>query len=552
MKKGLLFIHILYIFLFISGSVYGIEAKTLLLGGEATWIMTGNRAGVTEVRDLRPYPVLILSSATELSVSGYSAATGTLGQFMPLTESALDLSVPFDERSSSFFHDTTGRYSITVSPAVEAVDRRFSRAGTGAALFNASGVSGRVNNSLVIGPDSRDSLFSPGNRIGDFTLEFWLYPLNLENGEQILSWIASRPADEDYSIQRILCTVSRNRLQWSFVNFFTSADGVSHIDIELSGDSHIVPKTWSHHLIRFDATTGMIEYLVDGISESIVYAAYTGREGSEVYTPVAGNAGNFVLGGHFMGMMDEFKIHRVFARRSSIQKYIPAGGRAETRPVDLGVNGSAVLRIDASGGRASLSGTRINNEFRQSGRLHFSDDSQMHFFIRASDNPWQLSEIPWTSFTPGAELTGNLHGRYVQLAVDFYPSADGETSPYLSEVRITYLPNEPPLPPRNFTVTAVDGGVQLNWIQRPDYAAGYLVYYSSVRGELFGEEASLGPSPIDVGKTNSLFIEGLKNGTLYYFRIAAYDYSNGSIYNIGEFSREVTARPLAGLSLSGN
>jgi hypothetical protein len=140
----------------------------------------------------------------------------------------------------------------------------------------------------------------------------------------------------------------------------------------------------------------------------------------------------------------------------------------------------------------------------------------------------------------------------VQIAVDFYPSADGESSPYLDELHIVYLPGEPPLPPRNLTATAVDGGVMLRWRHSPDAnAEGYLVYYSSTRGDLFGEGSALGPSPLDVGRTNSFFIGGLTNGTLYYFRIASYDRITGTAdYNIGEFSGEVTARPLTGLSLS--
>jgi hypothetical protein len=138
----------------------------------------------------------------------------------------------------------------------------------------------------------------------------------------------------------------------------------------------------------------------------------------------------------------------------------------------------------------------------------------------------------------------------VQIAVDFYPSADGETTPYLEEMRIVYLPGEPPLPPLNVTAVAVDGGVQLRWKHSPDASTdGYLVYYSSVRGELFGTEADLGASPIDAGNSNSLTIKGLKNGSLYYFRVASYSYSSALNYYVGEFSKEVTARPLIGLSL---
>ncbi|MDR2943436.1 MAG: fibronectin type III domain-containing protein [Treponema sp.] len=546
MKKGSIFIFVVYTFLFVSGSVHGIGEKTLSLGGENTWKYARDRIGVTEVRSVRPYPVLVLSSAGPSS-AGYSSAEGVLGKYYPLTEFTPDFYLSFDEGDTALFNDSAGRYSVTVSPNLEAVDRRFARAGTGAALFGTDNLS-KGSDPLVIKPKDGSALFSSESRIKDFTIEFWLYPLNLENGEQILSWTASKLVNENYSVQRINCTASKNRLQWSFVNFFASLDNSSYKNIEFSGNSFIVPKKWSHHLIRFDAVTGMIEYLVDGNSETIVYATSTGRESAETFTPIAGDKGFFVLGGKFRGMMDEFKIHGLCAGRSSVQKYAPVGGRAETTYIDLGGINSAVVRVDVSGGRTSIKGTRISNEFRENGRFRFSDDSEMSFFIRAGENPWLFKNIKWTAFTPGSNIAEIIKGRYVQIAVDFYPSADGETTPYLDEVRIVYQPNEPPLPPSNFTAVAVDGGVLLRWKQSPVASTdGYLVYYSSVRGELFGTDATLGSSPIDAGKVTSLMVDGLKNGTLYYFRVASYDTDDTGYRNTGEFSKEVTARPLASL-----
>jgi hypothetical protein len=291
----------------------------------------------------------------------------------------------------------------------------------------------------------------------------------------------------------------------------------------------------------------MIEYLVDGSTEAIVYATATGRESSEVFTPVAGNGGSFQLGERFNGLMDEFKIHDVFAGRASIQRYMSGGGRMETRPIDLGDVSSSVLKVDVFGGRTSVRST--SSEFRQNGGFKFSDDSQMNFFIRASQNPFQLNNSQWINFTPGEAISG-IQGRYVQIAVDFYPSADGETSPYLEQLNIVYLPGEPPAPPRNLTAIAEDGAVRLRWRHsNTNDTTGYFVYYSSVRGEFFGTDALQGPSPINVGMTNNVLIEGLRNGTLYFFRVAAYNRITGEFsYNVGEFSVEVTARPLAGLS----
>jgi hypothetical protein len=297
----------------------------------------------------------------------------------------------------------------------------------------------------------------------------------------------------------------------------------------------------------------MIEYLVDGRGESIVYATNTGRENSEVYTPITGNGGIFTIGARCMGLMDELKLHKAFVNRSSIQRYAPAGGRMETKAVDLGEVNSSVLKIEATGGRTSISRTKISSEFRENGRFRYSDDSEMQFFVRAGENPYSLDAVAWSSFTPGAEILG-IRGRYVQIAVDFYPSANGESSPYLDEVRIIYMPGDPPLPPRNLTAVAVDGGVQLNWKPSPDgHTEGYLVYYGSVRGEYFGKDAALGQSPIDAGKRTNILIDGLTNGTWYYFMVASYDRITGPVpYHEGEFSVEVTARPLAGLVSNWN
>jgi len=561
MKKFTVSIFTVYIFLLISGSAFGVGERTINLGGAAAWASAEYRAGVTEVRAIRPHPVLALSSSMPASVSGYQAAAGVWGNFSAMPADAPDLLISFDENNKIFFRDSTGNYRLQIPDSVQAADRLYSRAGAGAVLFNRAAANSLTASAspIIVEPISPNALFAAGSRLRDFTIEFWLYPLNMENGEQILSWAAINQNNGNSSTQRIACSITRNRVQWSFVNFFASARNASYINIEFTGNNPVVPRTWSHHLIRFDASTGLLEYIADGVIEAIAYATITGRENSEVYTPLAGTAGRFFLGENFSGLMDEFKIHSAFARRSSIQRYNPQGGRMETKLIDLGEYSSAVIRIDVSGGRFNIrdtsgdyAGRNINailNEFHENIRFRFSDDSEMNFFIRADDDPWLLNSKSWVNFTPGIDIAG-VSGRYVQIAADFYPSSDGEASPYLDELRVIYLPGEPPLPPRNLTAVASDGAVTLRWRYSPDaYTEGYLVYYSAVRGELFGEGAAQGSSPVDVGMTNAAIIEGLRNGTLYYFRVAAYNRVTGAAhYNVGEFSAEVTARPLTGLS----
>ncbi|MDR0387680.1 MAG: fibronectin type III domain-containing protein, partial [Treponema sp.] len=115
--------------------------------------------------------------------------------------------------------------------------------------------------------------------------------------------------------------------------------------------------------------------------------------------------------------------------------------------------------------------------------------------------------------------------------------------PYLEELRVVYVAGEPPHPPSMVTAVARNGAVDLSWRPSPSRdVEGYLVYYGTSRGEYFGEDAVSGPSPVNVGKRTSMHIDGLTNGVLYYFAVSAYDRANAP--RAGEFSREVTARPL--------
>jgi len=561
MKKLFVFIYLVYIGLLVCGSVFAIGERTINLGGAETWISTETRAGLIEIKDVRPNPVLLLSSSS----NGNLIPAGVQQPlFAPLRESSLDLSISFDERDPRLFKDGKNRYKVTTHENVRSAGVPYARSGQGAVLFGNTGA-------VTVVPHNSDALFASGKKIDDFTIEFWLYPQNMENGEKILTWLT--PVSN--TTQKIQCISSRNRLHWSFINFFSSPDPANsvyaqtpYMNIEFAGNAPVIPKTWSHHLIRFDSITGLIEYLVNGVSETIVYATKTGRENIDVYTPFIQEGGFFTLGESFSGLIDDFRIYNACAQRSVMQKYPSYGGRMETRAIDLGNNACSVVKVNVRGGRTSVtrannkavtsvsaSSVRANtvvNEFRENGNFLFADDSQLNFFIRSSLNPYLINNSPWKRFIPGVDISG-IDGRYVQIAVDFYPSSDGEISPYLEGIQIVYMPSEPPLPPRNLIASAVDGGVNLRWRHSANIdttkieTSGYLVYYSAIRDELFGKDASLGSSPIDAGMTDRLFIEGLKNGTLYYFRVAAYNRVSGESVNIGEFSAEATARPLTGL-----
>jgi hypothetical protein len=550
-------VRLCIIFFLIPGGVFAYGEKTLILGGAAGWEAAEKREGVAEIGGVRPAAALALSSVRD-------------------DAAGLDMALSFDEGRPGLFTDRTGHYRVAVSAAAASVDMRQARTGTGAARFFGGMTAARADlrdpEPLVITPRSGEAILSPESGIGDFTLEFWLYPMNMENGEQILTWTsARRTVRREHIYQRIQCVAAKNRLQWTFLDFFAAPDESLRLTFSPKGASPVAPLTWSHHLIRFDAGTGLLEYLVDGIPEDILYVTSTGHEGGEVYTPHVGEEGRLVLGGRFSGLIDEFRLYGAFVDRPLIRKYSGRAGRMETRILDLGEGNSRILRVDAFGGRTSNAG-RIGepdvsgivggapvpargmaailaapvSEYSGGGPFNFTDDSAIRFFIRTGEVPF-LDGAAWRSFEPGSALGGlegkGLPGRFVQLAAEFYPSGDGETTLYLEELRLTYAPDEPPRPPALVTAVARDGAVDLSWRSSPDRdVEGYLVYYGTSRGEYFGEGAVPGSSPINAGKRASIHIDGLRNGVLYYFAVAAYDRTDAS--HAGGFSREVSARPL--------
>jgi hypothetical protein len=569
MKQNIQYTLFFSFFFLISGSLFGFGEKTLTLGSSAGWSVVEKRDGVVELNSVRPHPVLALSSArgdrrTQIEGNGDRAR--------------LDLALSFDEGRPDLFSDQTGHYGVTVSPAVSAAGMRWARAGIGAVHFSGNSspdtlAAFRDSDPLVITPRGPAALLFQDRSFRDFSLEFWLYPMNMENGEQILTWSSTRrTARGDLIIQRVQCVAARNRLQWTFLDFFSAPDDSRRLTFTPRGAAPVIPQTWSHHLIRFDADTGLLEYLVDGNPEDIVYVTSTGREGGEVYTPVAGEGGRLVLGSRFVGLMDEFRLYGSFVDRPLIRKYSGRGGRIETRVLDLGEGSNRILRLDAFGGRTSNAGrvrepgpespvgTSVlaggaeaifvtpSSEYTGAGQFKFDDDSAVRFFIRTGNSSYFRADQEWRPIEPGTELAENLtgedlRGRYIQLAAEFYPSGSGETTPYIDELRIIYAPDEPPHPPTLVTAIARDGAVDLSWRNSPDRdVAGYLIYYGTFRGEFFGDEAVLGASPINVGKRNSIHIDGLRNGVLYYFVVAAYDRLTPP--RVGEFSRDVSARPL--------
>ena len=476
--------------------------RTLILGGEKGWgeISELNGVVVGQKNGQFGYDALELSTKT----AGITPAT--------------DLLLSFDENKIT---DSTGNYQVSENHLLYTED---SVKGGGAAMSR-----GKTRGLTLNG--NQNALFGKSGFLGSFTIEFWLCPALAENGEMVLSWRSSLNDDVRSEYQMISASFFKNHLEWTFNNIFV---GYQAKEIHLAGFNTVVPNKWARHTISFDEETGLLEYLVDGRTESLVFITKTGHENGTVCYPVVGVKAGIELCSDYVGKIDNFKITRLPAshERSTIfltgnEKYRINGGKILTKP--LLVSQAAVIeQIDTL--------------------MNVPAQTDIRFYIRSGDNcyGWTDSYPEWKEIVPGERIS-NVKGLYFQLSAEFLPDGAGSQTPRLSEIIVRYDEQNEPLPPFTVNAQAGDGSVTISWSYSvDDNAGGYYVYYGNRPGEYLGRTAVEGSSPVRVGNTTSVTLTGLENGRIYYFAVSAYSKVDGRIN--GTLSKEVFARPSSRLS----
>ncbi|MFQ3621710.1 MAG: LamG-like jellyroll fold domain-containing protein, partial [Spirochaetales bacterium] len=325
-----------------------------------------------------------------------------------------------------------------------------------------------------------DTFLSAGLLEGGFTFQFWLYPATLGEGEGI--FVYRKPESRGEGYQEISCRISSRRLVWSFVNIFQGPRG-QRIDVTLTGSTPLIPREWRHHTLRYDASTGMIEYLLDGEPDAIIYATPSGREESTAYYPNPRKNPflPFVIGEGFQGFLDEFIVYRKYLDTLQLLRYPKEGGWFETEPLDLGTHNARFVKLTA--------------------QQVLPSNSAVFYYYRISNTLGELGRIDWIPLEPGKDQETRAQGRYLQLRGELYPDGSRSLSPRISDMLISYKPKDPPPPPMYVQAIPGDGEVLLRWSKVADPSVeGYYVYYGDEPGIYRGNDSSLGPSPIKVGK----------------------------------------------------
>ncbi len=425
--------------------------------------------------------------------------------------SATDLALFFDHAPVG---DRAGRYHVDAR-AVEITP--VYRVG-GAAGGSFAGEGSRLE--LTPRPGA---LFNPLTQWSSFSISFALYPITLTSGEVLLEWRARLGSPREETVQTVQATIEARTLTVVFENFFAVPGGTS-VTVALNGRTGLIPRTWSHHLIRFDARSGLLEYVVDGRPEDAVHVSRSGREDGTVFLPEIAPypSGPLRVGGGYRGVIDEFII-------TGATLPPVAGGPFR----HSGIIESAVF--DLGSPAAVITGTHL--------QLDTPGESDLFVYLRTAERRSSATSLPteWVPVIDGAPAEP-LSGRFVQMRAELHPGYGGEVSPSLSSVIIDYQGDERPMPPADLVATPGNQTIMLEWLPVPEPdVRGYLVYYGEMPGRYFGTGAHTGPSPVDVGPATSVILDGLVNGTLYYLSVAAYDAAGVTRDLL--LSREVTARP---------
>jgi len=437
-----------------------------------------------------------------------------------------DLLMHFDDR----LRDEASRYRVSANP--NPIQRGFSALGGGSAVF-------RDDTPLVLQATS-DALLAPGRGWGDFTLEFWLYPSRVEDGETILEWQGGRTSSGTFETQDIRASFQNSRLVWTFQNLFAASPAVPAVTLIVKGDSILIPKQWHHHLIRYRASSGLLEYLVDGKTEGLTHATPSGTEDGHPYGAVVGprTRGELVLGGHYNGAIDELRLTRAWVEEPQHDRFVAdfaTKGTAISRIFDLRFPDSTVDTVKV---RASTEGdTALIWSFRMAETIRyqwtFSGET-----TRSLSTP-ETEEDSWIRFQPGQDLSRMASGRYLQLRVDLLPSGTGTETPRVNSILVSTQPDPPPPAPTGLEATPGDGQLTLRWKPVLQGAVqGYLVFFGPRPNQTQGTVSSQGVSPLDVGKATEVVLSGLLNDQIYYLSVVAYRSTAVSVV-----SHEITARP---------
>jgi len=365
-----------------------------------------------------------------------------------------------------------------------------------------------------------NSLFASDSKMGSYSIDFWVYPQSLYEGNTIFSFYGPSYIQEydkiDYS--GIKCYYTGNQIYLEFANIYHI--GNEPIKFKIDTNLKLEIGKWQHIAFSYNDTTGKFLILKNGSKKRIVWLTDTGNENGTLLKPYISPyvKHSLVIGESFFGNIDEFHISRQFKEIYEARKYVEEHGVLYSKVIDMKYSGSEFKKFLIE----------YKNEFQ----------TEIIAFVRCSESIFieDNNEIEWIEISK----VDKLKGRYLQWKLMLLDSYNGEYSPVLYDFKYIYAPNYPPVSPRNlrYSITE-DGRVKVEWDKNVELdLKGYYVYYGPKSHYYICGDSIEGSSPIFT-KENFIYLT-LPKYTQYYVSIKAVDNSYGE--QKSEFSEEILIR----------
>lgn len=370
---------------------------------------------------------------------------------------------------------------------------------------------------MVLEP-RQGSMFQPGTYLGAFSIEFWFYSGAPREGGEVLAWQGSSWIGTEPLFQKILVSLQDRRLTWNLENFFVrgeigdQTDGFTGLPVVLRQRRELIPRTWSHHLLRYNPDRSVLEYLVNGVPESVVHVTDTGDQTGTPFNPYVGELSEPAvrIGQYLNGAVDEFRISRTWREPDQSRTGDLERGRLIYRPLDLYYPGARVQGAQVEG--RTPGATEIRTYF------FLSDYLEDPGF---SDPRWQLLDVQGGLKEVSEDPRPAYRGRFLYTMVELLPDGVRENKPGLRSLSVEYRTDPVPPAPQGVRVSNTEDGVLLEWnpVLRGN-PEGYMVFFGT------GPDTYFDQNPRRVEQGNQALIQGLQPGRVYYFRVGSYNYSN--------------------------
>ncbi len=496
-----------------------------------------------------------------------------IGKSSPLIS---DLLLSFNKPSDEIKNDDTGKYRISYSRYKFSQSEKF--LGQGAALFMNS------EHSVEISP-AGDLWLGRCGDLGSFSIEFRFKPLSLKNG----SVLFARTGYFSGKKRGIRIVIRNSRVVALLDDLFRMNNGLRR-NMALSHGTGIEKGRWYHYVLSYDRLSGKLSSHINGEEDEVFYITDDGTPYNNVDIPSFGQINDdetfrctdsvhAVIGKNYTGYIDEFRIlyaeiNRLREKTEIYHRKYRKSGMIKRVPVSYeGTVTSPVYSFPSTGTKITLFGwkdileknTFIWFEIRIYDRLFDQNDTELRWY--SVDNGQRGIYLAKNS-------SGNyMRGKYYQWRAHLIASPDGRKSPYLYDVGLNYIPDAPPVVPRNLEVVEEgDSYIILRWNKNSDLdLLGYRIYYGTRPGRYDGILSYLKDKRITNKRNGSNFVKitvdsrlieenrkrdkrnllaypKLVNNVLYFFSVSAYDsYRPDTPFNHESgLSKQVSGRPYHG------